>query len=1080
MNEASAYPPEIVEALGGVEPTEQQWRAISMPLEPYVLIAGAGSGKTSVMAARVVYLALVALGRVDAGHGGVMPGNVLALTFTNKATENLMLRIRRSLRAVDLEPGEEPEILNYHGFAARLLERHGLLAGIEANQRVLTPAQRTELCARVLERTSFEHVKSTWQPSLIANILDLAEQMANHRVTPEQVIAFNEERLAALHRHRSDDPYRAALQRIELAGAVAEFEREKRELGVIDFGDQITLALRVVEEQPEVASEYRSRFRTALLDEYQDTNVAQARLIGGVFGGGFPVTAVGDPDQNIYAWRGASLFNLMDFPEAFSREDGEPAARLPLYTNFRSGSRILAAADAIISPLPEDQRPSDKRLEPFGPNGEGVVEARRFADEWEEASWIADRMVQLHGEGRQWSSFAALCRTSRLFAPLQRAFAERGIPAEFVDLAGLLKMPEIIEILAYARAAADPFASVALGRILLGPRYRVGFKDLALVAGRARAQNWAQREDEDAETVDSQFHFVEALERLDEVEGLSDEGHARLEEFRAELAQLRADSRKPVGEFLASVVRRIGLLDELDADRDRPMAVATRRNIASFLDQVHGFSPVEGDLTLPAFLAYIEAVERLDKPEWEPVQPSEDDSVKVMTIHKAKGLEFDIVFLPGLANDLLPNTRIQQNPARKGSSLDFELRGDAAMLPGFDGVMSHFREALKEQELIEERRTCYVGLTRARERLVATGAWWYGEVEHSKKPSIFFEELADWGEASGLAEIERGPEHPEENPLAGQRERFVQPWPGPALRADEKDELFPDGWRRAALDAARGGGIQAALIEALDPDERGRFETITAQRRDLARHLIEREARPAADVRIPASVSVSGLITYESCPRKFYWTSVRPLPQFGGPAARMGTYIHQWIEQRAAGQATLIEFDEDPDLAVEELAGEPGKIERLRENFMRSRFAAETPLFSERPFMLNVGGFAVNGRIDAIFAGAGGGWEIVDYKTGRVPPEGDPVAGLQLHLYALAATEIWDKGAEDLMLTYFYLAEPTEVSRPAGDPPEVRARVERSLAGVSSREFDAQPGSRCSWCDFLSFCAAGKEYVDGR
>src|SRR5438552_12154311 len=147
-------PPEVVEAMGA-EPTAEQWRAISMPLEPYVIVAGAGSGKTSVMAARVVYLALVAAGRLAASHSGLLPGNVLCLTFTVKATENLTLRVRRALAAVELEEGEEPSVMNYHQFAAEILERHGLLAGIEPGQRVLSPAQRTQLRARGLDELTF-------------------------------------------------------------------------------------------------------------------------------------------------------------------------------------------------------------------------------------------------------------------------------------------------------------------------------------------------------------------------------------------------------------------------------------------------------------------------------------------------------------------------------------------------------------------------------------------------------------------------------------------------------------------------------------------------------------------------------------------------------------------------------------------------------------------------------------------------------------------------------------------------------------------------------------------------------------
>jgi DNA helicase-2/ATP-dependent DNA helicase PcrA len=379
---SDAYPPEVVAALGA-EPAPEQWRAISMPLEPGVVVAGAGSGKTSVMAARIVYLALVALGRLEAGHPGVLPGNVLCLTFTNKATENLIQRVRHALKALDLDEGEEPTILNYHGFAAEVIERHGLLAGVEPGQRILSSAQRSELCSRVLDEMTFRYVPAEWQPTLVSKILELAEQAANHRVEPERIIEFTTERLEELRTISvSDRAYESARERRELAEAVVRFQRLKRELGVIDFGDQITLALRIVDDHPEVAADYRTRFAAVLLDEFQDTNVAQADLIAAVFGDGFPVTAVGDPDQNIYAWRGASLFNLMRFPATFPRSDGRPAERLPLNTNFRSGARILEAADEVIRPLPDEQRPDpSKRLVPWAPNGDGNVELVRFPDQ---------------------------------------------------------------------------------------------------------------------------------------------------------------------------------------------------------------------------------------------------------------------------------------------------------------------------------------------------------------------------------------------------------------------------------------------------------------------------------------------------------------------------------------------------------------------------------------------------------------------------------------------------------------------------------------------------------------------------
>jgi DNA helicase-2/ATP-dependent DNA helicase PcrA len=1072
----TTYPPQIVAALGGAEPTAEQWDAISMPLEPYVLVAGAGSGKTSVMAARVVYLALVALGRLPADHEGVLPGNLLCLTFTVKATENLRLRVRHALATVDLPEGEEPEILNYHGLAQQVIDRSGMLVGVEPGQRVLTQAQRVELAGRVLDRMTFEHVKTEWQPSTVDAILKLDEQMQNHLVEPQTVVDHCLGRLEALQQHRSDRAYRAAQERIELANAAAVFRGLKRDLGVLDFGDQIQLAMRVATEHPDVGRDYRERFQAVLLDEYQDTNVAQARLLESLFGGGHPVTAVGDPDQNIYAWRGASLYNLLEFPERFRTADDHPAARKPLFTNFRSGARILRAADTIIGALPEAQRPDpDKRLIAWEANGDGQVTVATHRDELREARWIAERIDALHRQGAPWSSIAVLCRTSRLFDALQRSFEEREVPAEIVGLAGLLRLPEVVEVLAYARAANDPLASVALARILMGPRYRVGFQDVARVAGWAKARNYAWREsgEDDEETP---FLLAEALEHLDQVEGLSDEGRARLAAFAAELAELRVEARRPVGDFLGEIVRRTGILDELDADIDRSAAKQRSRNLAAFLDQVHSFEPIEGELTLRAFLDYVDAVIALEREDWETVQPSDEDVVKIMTIHQAKGLEFDHVFVPGVAAGLMPSKRIQQNPAERGYSLDFELRGDAAVLPAFDGVLSHFKTDLQRQEVIEERRTMYVALTRARRSLWVSAATWYGELVNAKGPSEFFLELEGWARETGDATLELTDDagaDDEQNPMLGYRLERVRDWPGPAKR-EEADELFPSGWRRASVEAVAGGGVQAALVDALAEEDRAAFASLVDEQRGLAAHLLEREGAEGAagPVGIPMVLSASSLVDHARCPKRFYWTAVRPLPRFSGPAARIGTEIHRWIERRAVGQGRLLEVDDPVDLTQEELAGDPGRVERLREAFLASRYADAVPLFAERAFLLRLGSFAVGGRIDAIFGAPDGPWEVVDWKTGS--GEADP---LQLDLYGLACTEIWGKRPQDVTLTYFYLARGESSSRPMGDPEEVRARLEADLTSIAAGRFDPTPGSWCSFCDFRGFCDAGKAWL---
>ena len=1081
------YPKPIVDFLRG-EPTPEQWTAISWPLEPSVVVAGAGSGKTSVMAARVIYLAMVATGAWPAEHEGVMPGNVFCLTFTNKATENLILKMRRALRTLDLDEGEEPEISNYHAFAAQVLERHGMLIGLEPGQRVLSQAQRAQIAARVLDRMTFETLHTRWQPAIVGYILGLDEQLQNHLVEPETVVEHVEGKLDALRKARSAEPLLAAEERVEIARAVRVFRDIKAELGVIDFGDQIAHAVRIASEFPDVGRACRDRFGAVLLDEYQDTNHAQAVLMRAVFGDGHPVTAVGDPDQNIYAWRGASLWNLLHFRKEFPLSDGSESAQLPLYTNFRSGARILQAADKVIDALPANQRPDpDKLLRPWERNGDGRVEVARYEHEVAEAEGVAERAHALHANGVAWRDMAVLCRTHRLFEALQLAFGAMEVPAEFVNLAGLIHLPEIVEVLAYARATEDPKDGVALARILTGPRYRVGLRDLSALAGWSREAGNDLRKvlstlafDEDDDLFeDHPFLMAEALEDLDGVKGLTEEGHARLAGFRDELDELRVAARRPVGEFLAEIIRLTGLLAELDSTADRPMALARRRNLAAFLEQVHAFQPVDGELTLRAFLDHIDSID--DDREWNPVQPSDDDSMKVMTVHAAKGLEFEVVFVPGLANGLFPDTRVQQNPARKGSSLDVELRRDRDLLPRFDDNMRAFTDALREQEVAEERRTCYVALTRAKQHLFVSSANWYGENLMAKGIGRFLVELLKWarqggGESWPPDDLDADGQASQTNPLEGYRQRFVQPWPGPA-RPDDRDELFADGWRRAALVAQEEGGLPATFLADLSPDERASFEETSATRRTLAEHLRSQEAEVDERPARPSTVSVGRLTDYARCPKLYYWSAVRPLPRFAGPSARIGTEIHRWIEMKSRGQATLLEVDDEPDVTLEELAGAPGRHEDLRNAFVQSRFGEMVPLFAERPFLLPIEGIAIKGRIDAIYGVPDGRWEVVDWKTGQLPHADDPLAGVQLDLYALACIEVWRKTPEDLKLTYFYLRTGEERSHTVDDVDGVRERIRMWLRGIGEAAFEPTPGPHCRFCDFQPFCDAGRAWV---
>jgi ATP-dependent DNA helicase UvrD/PcrA len=1080
-------PPQVVEALNGQLPTVQQWQAISHPLEPCVVMAGAGSGKTAVIAARVVYLVLVRQGVLEANHAGALPSEILCLTFTNKAAEELSRRVRLAIEGLGLPEGEEPTVLTYHAFAAGLVEDYGLRMGVEPGRMLLSEAHKWQLAASLLSEREFEHLEVRTVGHVVKSLLTLSDHCANHLVTPEEV-ARHSSTLAERAEVKSAadrDMLTTALRRVELADLVRAYADRKAELGVLDYGDQISQAHRLVGEFPQVAEEFRARFPIVLLDEYQDTNSAQAQLLKALCGHDHSVFAVGDPDQNIYAWRGASLHNILRFVDDFGA-DARPS--LPLYVNFRSGSRILSVADQIIAGIPSERRAPDKELRPHPSRGEGRVQAFVAGDAYAEARQIA-AMIKKEAADRDaiggeppWQDFAVLCRKKRLFGSIVEVLRDEGIPVEVVDLGGLLQVPEVVEVVSWLRLLDDPARNVALARILQGPRWRIGYRDLAALARWSAEHTRSLASDlgiADRAPGDVAFALFESLEHLDDEDmaGVSGEAKERLKEFREVFGGLRDSARGPLGDLVAEIMDRSGLLRELEASSDLG-AVGARRNLLNLVQHITSFSPVDGEATLSTLVTYIDASDEAEDTELEPVQLSEANTVKLLTIHKAKGLEWPVVFVPGLSehkrSTIFPDVTRQPNPVKQPQTLPFELRGDADVLPQYEGDIKKFRAALKERGLEEERRLCYVALTRARDLAVASCAHWYGELAEAHFPGAFYKEIAEHEATEVLFEEEPT----EENPLIDVRREKAATWPLPGRR-DDTDALFPEGWHQAAAEAARDPSFLEQRVRELPAAEVGEFQRLAAAHGERAALIEDRvEAQPALTV--PTTLSVSSVLSYLRCPKLFFWSHVRPLPRRPSEAARLGTEVHKWIELQERGQGTLIDVDEMPDLSTEERLGEPGKASVLKDAFRESRFADQVPLFTERPFLLYLDGIVVGGRIDAIFGTPEGAWEIVDYKTGRVPSEEDALSGMQLDLYALACAEVWSKKPEELTLTYFYLGEGKEITRPAGDLDETRKRLMASLSEMAQGVFDPVPGDQCRWCDFLTFCDAGRAHMAGQ
>ncbi|WP_342371713.1 ATP-dependent DNA helicase [Propioniciclava soli] len=999
-------PAEVSEALG-IPFSEQQLAAIAAPLEPGVIIAGAGSGKTTVMAARVVWLV---------GSGRVRPEEVLGLTFTRKAAAELSGRVRAALaraQVVDaegLDDAGEQLIMTYDAFAARLVADHGLRIGVEGEARLITGAARFRLASRAVSAAPgpFRHVARLRPDSVTERVLGLDGELSAHLVPTGALLEHAEDVAAGVAgspMSRRKELYASmrtaasmAAERVELAGLVDDYQHLKRSLGAVEFADQMGVAARLARAVPAVGEALRSQFAVVLLDEYQDTSSAQSQLLAELFGGGHPVTAVGDPCQAIYGWRGAAAANIITFAEQFPRADGTPATRYALTVNRRSGQTILDAANALAAPLRADEELQWDGIDVdlVAPEGTppGDIAVASF-DTWpDEVDWVVDRIAGAVDAGlvRRWSDIAVLARRNAHIRPLYAALAARDVPVEIVGLDGLLQVPEVADVVATLRVLADATANPDVIRLLTGPRWAIGPADLAVLGRRARDLAGADRPDDDASAAEEIAAIIdqttsarapslaEALADLGDGP-YSQDGRRRLATAAAELASLRARADAPVTDLVRRVIATLGL--EVECGLRGPDGL---RQLDAFVAQVAGYADIDGDGSLVGLLGWLRAEEERGVG-LEQAVPTADNSVKLLTIHRAKGLEWELVFLPALADKVFPSDRVQGNWLKNAAVLPADLRGDAANIAQVsemsDAAAKDYAEALKAEARRADDRLAYVAVTRARQHLVATTHAWT-DLLRARAHSPYLRVLERFATEVDHREVSA------ENPLAGQA-RAVG-WPV-ALDPESRARRLRAAEAVARYRAESSSGARMPEDEPLPLDEAAQVATWDAAADVL---LAEARARRRGGGTVwPPYLSATALIALGRDAPAYLEQVNRPMPRPPRPAARTGERFHAWLERRFATAASLLvdapddEADTDADLAALIAAFEEGP------------YADATPIATEVPFALFLGGQVVRGRIDAVFDEHGRAC-VVDWKTGHAAGA-DP---LQLAVYRLAWAEI--------------------------------------------------------------------------
>jgi DNA helicase-2/ATP-dependent DNA helicase PcrA len=1031
--------------LGLPAPTDEQVAVIASPAEPALVVAGAGAGKTETMAARVVWLV---------ANGLVTPDRVLGLTFTRKAARQLADRVRARLRRLAgsgllarVDPGGErlaavyagePTVLTYHAYAGRLVAEHGLRLPVEPGARLLTETACWQLAHRVVSTWTQDLDTDRVPVTVTRYLLELAGELAEHLVDEEKLAHYSEEVAAAIEtaprapRQRDELSQNlrevVATQRFRLAllPLVHAYGERKRREGALDFADQMALAARLASTHPEVVHGERERYGVALLDEYQDTGHAQRILLRSLFGGPdgepMPVTAVGDPVQAIYGWRGASAANLPRFTTDFPAPARKPATRYGLLTSFRNPPGVLSLANAISDPLRTDVG------ELRAPDGAGPADVRcgLFADVEAEVGWLADavagRWREIVAERGRPPTAAVLVRRRADMTDLAAALRERGLPVEVVGIGGLLDEPEVRDLVSALRVLIDPLAGTAAARVLTGARWRLGAADLAALWRRAAELGKAFQKEGEGTLVDTvpgegveQSGLVDAIDDPGEAAAYSAEGYRRIRTLGAELRALRRRLDQPLPELVAEVERAM----LLDVEAKARPGGAGRAHLNKFADVVSDYARTSPSASLPALLDYLAAAEAAE----DGLEPGEvevaEDRVQILTVHAAKGLEWEIVAVPHLVGDVFPSRKRTSCWLRAVTELPAALRGDSADLPVLsldraanrkevEQELTRHAEEFAERDLVEERRLCYVALTRAERVLLVSAYWWGRTGSKPKGPSPFFTEVA-----ALVAPEHDAPPPPEdeENPLASAERTAL--WPADPLALGRTDVREGAALVRAALAALRSGSGQLLLED--DPEG---WEADT----DVL--LAERAAAAARreQVTLPPSMSVSQLVELAADPNALARRLRRPLPFPPNPTARRGTAFHAWLEKRFGSRA-LLDLDELPGSA-DSGAAPDADLDALKDAFLASAWAERVPHEVEVPFTCDVAGISLRGRMDAVFADPAGGWTVIDWKTGALPREEDlPALTVQLAAYRLAWASLTGVPVDEVRAAFHYVRQ---------------------------------------------------------
>jgi len=994
----------------------EQHKAVTTLDGPILIVAGAGTGKTKVITHRIAHLIK--------SFPHLNPSNFLAVTFSKKASEEMLTRVEDLIG----EHKDELWISTFHSFCHRILKDRSLDIGLPRNFRLLDRTGQSIFFKGIIPDLDLKYYLNLADPfSPINDFVRFISRCKDDLISPEEYLKYV---------NGIKDKEEKASKK-EMAKIYVEYEKRMRETNCLDFGDLLIFTIKLFKSKPSILAEYEGQFHYILVDEFQDTNIAQIELLSMLSEKRKNICVVGDDDQAIYRFRGASYASFIKFKEKFP-----DLISLKLTQNYRSTKKILCASETLIKNNNPDRYDPQKNL--WTTNSEGaVVDIVATNDYDSEAQVVVDAIKKICKKEKDYSRIAVLYRAHSHNEELLKRLKFEDIPYNIAGPAGLLERDEIKDIVAILAVLNDPRDSISLFRVLSIKRFGIDLDEIIELNKKAR---------------DEKKLLYDIIKDLEIKKIIKKETVTKLEEFNNLLKHLISLSNKvDIENLFYEIMEKTGYVKDLVIDLNRENELKLS-NIGRFYRFINNYIQQNEKVMLFAFIAYLYAyIEAGGDMAESSEAPENENGVRLMTIHQAKGLEFSYVFIISLVQNRFPTRQ----------------RPDAIPFP-----VQLMKEELPKGNfhLQEERRLFYVALTRAKEKVFISTV---NKPYH--KESVFLNEILSEGSSNCVKKVYAEYDKEElgykvklglskkDLVILESKQRIMQ-----AIDELEKRKSFDEG-------------LADNIFERIKKEYYKLTGRLKSAKKDNTEEKLQLEK---TFIPLPEELRLSytQIDTFINCPLKYKFHYIYTIPTRPAASLRFGSDMHDTLEdfyiQIKGGRTPTLDDLYKIYLShwnslgyvnkTQEMQYQKSGFEILKKFYDTNKGHLLPPLYIEEEFLIKIGDCYFTGYIDRVDELSGGGVEIIDYKTGTPKTKAFVDKSMQLDLYAIACREILK--LEPKVLSFYFLTNNEKVSTVC-NPEELEDTKEfiaSTAVQIRSQNFQPNPGRRCRWCDYRIICPAAQ------